>query len=213
MQEDNKFAATGVIVIIVAFCLAIIVSGMIMNERPIEPVSDLTTEDEYSSISEAESISVEIRELISESNSFRETIKELIEPECTTVPTTAATTKAQVTTEPFIETTTAEAYDEYDDEYDYEEQGHSTGDYIGYFTLTAYEWTGNPMANGEYPYYGACACNRPELMGKYIYIEGHGTFKVCDTGGGLGMDTIDIYLGSPSECDRFGVQHAEVYYA
>ncbi len=140
-----------------------------------------------------------------------------------TAPQTAkAPTKAETRIEPyksllkpFNETTTEAPEPEPQAEYaDYEYQDEGTGAYIGYFRLTAYEWTGSPMRNGEYPYYGACACNRPELWGKYLYIEGHGTFKVCDTGNVnvMGYDTIDIYLGDAASCDNFGVQWAEVYY-
>ena len=66
------------------------------------------------------------------------------------------------------------------------------------------------MANGEYPYYGAVACNSLAI-GTRIYIEGYGTFTVCDRGG-MGNDVIDIYLGDPYECELFGVRWAEVYY-
>lgn len=84
------------------------------------------------------------------------------------------------------------------------------GDYIGVFELTAYEWTGYPMANGEYPYYGACASNYFAL-GTVLYIEGYGTFTVCDRGR-MANDVIDIYLGGAQECIEFGRQTAEVYY-
>jgi len=84
------------------------------------------------------------------------------------------------------------------------------GDYIGTFTLTAYEWTGYPMANGEYPYYGACASNYFAL-GTVLYIEGYGTFTVCDRGS-MANNVIDIYLGGAQECIEFGRRTAEVYY-
>lgn len=86
------------------------------------------------------------------------------------------------------------------------------GDYIGTFTLTAYEWTGERMVNGEYPYYGACASNYFAL-GTVLYIEGYGTFVVKDRGGpSMGYDIIDIYLGDEDACWEFGVRTAEVYY-
>lgn len=87
---------------------------------------------------------------------------------------------------------------------------NGTDNYAGYFRLTAYEWTGEPMANGEYPFYGACACNLYPL-GTVLYIEGHGTFVVCDRGGMSG-NWIDIYLGDAGACDNFGVQYADVYF-
>lgn len=86
------------------------------------------------------------------------------------------------------------------------------GDYIGTFTLTAYEWTGERMANGEYPYYGVCASNYFAL-GTVLYIDGYGTFVVKDRGGpSMGYDVIDIYLGDADACWEFGVRTAEVYY-
>lgn len=97
------------------------------------------------------------------------------------------------------------------------EETHKTvmavpGDYIGRFTLTAYEWTGEPMANGEYPYYGVCASNYFPL-GTTLYIDGYGTFIVKDMGGStMGYDVIDIYLGDADVCWEFGVRTADVYY-
>lgn len=86
------------------------------------------------------------------------------------------------------------------------------GDYIGRFTLTAYEWTGEPMANGEYPYYGVCASNYFAL-GTTLYIDGYGTFIVKDRGSSsMGYDIIDIYVGDEDECWEFGVRTADVYY-
>lgn len=116
--------------------------------------------------------------------------------------TEQATSQIIITTSQ-IETTT-EAY--YEEVY----RNPVPGDYIGTFTLTAYEWTGSPMANGEYPYYGACASNYFPL-GTVLYIEGYGTFKVCDRGR-MSDNVIDIYLGGVQECIEFGRRTAEVYY-
>ena len=125
------------------------------------------------------------------------------ESETTTV---RETTTAEPTTErkTIAQTTTTEVYEE--DYYDYH------GGYIGTFELTAYEWTGERMANGEYPYYGACASNYFAL-GTVLYIEGYGTFTVCDRGGpSMGNNIIDIYLGDPDACYEFGRRVADVYY-
>ena len=81
---------------------------------------------------------------------------------------------------------------------------------IGVYELTAYEWTGNPCANGNYP---SCdytvACNSLPL-GTRIYIEGYGEYVVEDTGGMAG-NVIDIYMGDVSTCLQFGRQTAQVY--
>lgn len=80
--------------------------------------------------------------------------------------------------------------------------------YVGSFDITAYTWTGNPMANGEYPYVGcAASCDFP--LGTVLYIEGIGTYiikDVCPTSG-----VVDIYMDSYDACINFGRQYANVY--
>lgn len=101
-------------------------------------------------------------------------------------------------------------YEEPENE-DYEPDDYF-GEYAGTFELTAYEWTGQPMANGEYPYYGCCASNYFAL-GTVLYIEGYGTFVVKDRGG-MADNVIDIYLGDPDACWEFGRKFGvHVYYA
>lgn len=85
----------------------------------------------------------------------------------------------------------------------------TNGSYLGYYELTAYTHTGNCMANGEYPYVGACACNSLDL-GTIIYIEGYGTFTVCDRGG-MPDNVIDIFMDTYDECIEFGRRGADVY--
>lgn len=82
--------------------------------------------------------------------------------------------------------------------------------YIGGYTLTAYEWTGNPCANGNYPTCGyTAACNSLPL-GTRIYIEGLGEYVIEDRGG-MSDNVIDIYMGDVNTCLQFGVQYADVY--
>lgn len=81
---------------------------------------------------------------------------------------------------------------------------------LGHYTLTAYEWTGNTCANGEYPSKGyTIACNSLPI-GTRVWIEGYGEFVVEDRGG-MADNVIDIYLGDYDECIEFGVQEADVY--
>ena len=56
---------------------------------------------------------------------------------------------------------------------------NSTMTYLGALSSTAYTATGNHMANGEFPYEGAVACNLVPL-GTKVYIEGYGYFVVKD---------------------------------
>lgn len=96
--------------------------------------------------------------------------------------------------------------------YEYEEivEEEPSSNYLGYYTLTAYEWTGNPCANGTYPTEGyTVACNSLPL-GTRIYIEGYGEYVVEDRGG-MSDSVIDIYLGDYDTCIQFGVQGANVY--
>lgn len=90
-----------------------------------------------------------------------------------------------------------------------EEEEVATG-YLGGYTLTAYEWTGDPCANGNYPTCGyTAACNSLPL-GTRIYIEGLGEYVIEDRGG-MADEVIDIYMGDYDSCIQFGIQHADVY--
>jgi len=80
---------------------------------------------------------------------------------------------------------------------------------LGVYWLTAYTWTGNTMANGQYPYVGAVACNSIPL-GTRIYIDGMGEYVVCDRVGNSGR-IVDIYMDTYDECVQFGSKKAEVF--
>ena len=79
---------------------------------------------------------------------------------------------------------------------------------MGVFDITAYTWTGNPMANGEYPYEG-CVASCDFAIGTVLYIDGLGTYVVkdrCPTSG-----VVDIYMDSYNACIQFGRQYRNVY--
>jgi len=81
---------------------------------------------------------------------------------------------------------------------------------IGVYELTAYAWTGNPCANGNFPTCGyTVACNSLP-MGTRIYIEGYGNYVVEDRGG-MSSNVIDIYMGDTGTCIQFGRRTANVY--
>lgn len=82
--------------------------------------------------------------------------------------------------------------------------------YLGDYQLTAYEWTGNPCANGNYPTEGYTIASNTLPIGTRVYIEGIGERTVEDTGGMSG-NTIDIYMGDPGTCVQFGRQSGAVY--
>lgn len=82
--------------------------------------------------------------------------------------------------------------------------------YLGDYQLTAYEWTGNPCANGNYPTEGYTIASNTLPIGTRVYIEGIGERTVEDTGGMAG-NVIDIYMGDPSTCVQFGRQSGAVY--
>ena len=81
---------------------------------------------------------------------------------------------------------------------------------VGGVLLTAYEWTGRPCANGNYPTPGYTVASNDYPLGTRIYIEGLGEFVVEDTGG-MGSGVIDIYMGDVETCIQFGVQSGNVY--
>lgn len=82
--------------------------------------------------------------------------------------------------------------------------------YLGDYQLTAYEWTGSPCANGNYPTEGYTIASNTLPIGTRVYIEGIGERTVEDTGGMSG-NTIDIYMGDPGTCVQFGRQSGAVY--
>ena len=84
--------------------------------------------------------------------------------------------------------------------------------YMGEYQITAYEWTGNPCANGNYPTPGyTVACNSLPF-GTVVYIEGVGYRTVEDRGASWHSDQwIDLYLGDVLECFHWGVQYLDVW--
>lgn len=85
-------------------------------------------------------------------------------------------------------------------------------EYLGTFEMTAYEWTGNPCANGNYPEVGyTVACNSLPL-GTRVYIEGVGYRVVEDRGAEWhSYNWMDLYLGDVSACYEWGIRSVEVY--
>ena len=108
--------------------------------------------------------------------------------------TTAITTQEEETTTE--ETTVEEA-----------QSGYTL---VGNFQLTAYEWTGNACANGNYPTTGYTVASNYFALGTKIYIEGYGEYVVEDRGG-MSSNVIDIYMGDVSTCLQFGRRNANIY--
>lgn len=103
----------------------------------------------------------------------------------------------------YIDDSLAEAYEN--------EPPSGDGYYMGTYELTAYEWTGNPCADGNYPEVGiTAASNDPALWGHYVHIEGYGDYLIHDTGG-MANNVIDIYMGDVDTCYEFGRQAGDVY--
>lgn len=89
-------------------------------------------------------------------------------------------------------------------------------EYQGVWTITAYcndgqSASGRPNVAGQ-----TCACNCLPF-GTVIEVEGMGRFAVTDRGASSGAwawhnsNWCDLYLGSDSECQQWGVQHRNVY--
>lgn len=81
---------------------------------------------------------------------------------------------------------------------------------LGVWDITAYTWTGNRCANGEYPYEGVCAVNGLPF-GTVIYVDGWGYLTVADRGGMDGWYDVDIYLDSEAACWEYGRRAREVW--
>lgn len=84
----------------------------------------------------------------------------------------------------------------------------STMTLLGTLSSTAYTHTGNNMANGEYPYEGAVACNLVPL-GTNLYIEGYGYFVVKDRIGHSSQ--LDIFMDTYQECIQYGRRSIKVF--
>lgn len=93
-----------------------------------------------------------------------------------------------------------------------EESPEEELEYLGIYEMTAYEWTGSPCANGNYPEVGyTVACNSLPL-GTTVYIEGVGYRVVEDRGADWhGSNWMDLYLGDVDSCYEWGVRSVEVY--
>lgn len=154
----------------------------------------------------------EIRSIIKNTNSaLTRTNKQIRKEQKKEEPTTEASPKSSTKEETMHEVFTAEETEVIAQASEPVSDSSPEGmTYLGYYTLTAYEATGNPCANGNMPSTGyTVACNTIPL-GSTIYIEGYGTYVVEDTGG-MGGGTIDIYMGDVESCYAFGVQGANVY--
>lgn len=108
------------------------------------------------------------------------------------------------------ETGEAEQVDESDIIVDESEE--ESLEYLGTFEMTAYEWTGNPCANGNYPTEGyTVACNSLPL-GTRVYIEGVGYRVVEDRGAEWhSYNWMDLYLGDVASCYEWGIRTVQVY--
>lgn len=63
-------------------------------------------------------------------------------------------------------------------------------------TVTYYHWTGNRMANGEYPFIGAAACSYDLKMGT-VALFNDGRVVICADRGHLSnRGWIDVYADS-----------------
>jgi hypothetical protein len=80
---------------------------------------------------------------------------------------------------------------------------------LGVWEISAYEWSDQPCANGNWPtVWHTCALNGVPF-GTIVYIDGLGYFvneDICGTPGRL-----DIFLGDVGDCIQFGIQYHEVF--
>ena len=74
--------------------------------------------------------------------------------------------------------------------------------------VSAYTWTGNVMANGEYPYEGIVASDDLPI-GTKVKINGR-VYVVKDRFGGGYTHRIDIYMDSYERAIQFGCKYMYV---
>ena len=105
-----------------------------------------------------------------------------------------------------------EEFEEADEEVVYADEDVEEWVYLGAYDITAYEWTGYPCANGNYPTEGyTVACNSLPL-GTLLYIDGIGYRTVEDRGADWHSDYwIDLYLGDVSACFEWGIRTRDVW--
>ena len=85
-------------------------------------------------------------------------------------------------------------------------------EYIGVWNTTAYTWTGNPCANGNYPTEGYTIAHNSLPFGTKVYIADVGYRTVQDRGPEyLGGEWCDIYMDSYDACVQWGMQGKDVY--
>ncbi len=79
--------------------------------------------------------------------------------------------------------------------------------------VKAYSYTGGgTTAMGTRARVGEIAVDPSVIpLGTNVYIEGVGARRAEDTGGNIKGNTIDIYMGSRSECIRWGVRYVTIY--
>ena len=146
-----------------------------------------------------------------------EAVEEIIisTPEVEVVEEAPAETAVEVPEEPAVEEEVVEEVVEEVLEEAVEEEvveAASNLVYLGTFEMTAYEWTGNPCANGNYPTQGyTVACNSLPL-GTQVYIDGYGYYVVEDRGASWhGDNWMDMYLGDVNACYQWGIKYLDVY--
>lgn len=205
---------------IIAIIVAVSLSINNVNNKDITLIQTSVEASITTTIEEPTTITTE--EITTEVSTTEE-VTEVITEELTTVTEELITACTEEVTEIYIEDTEAE-YEAYAEcveeveaepiiEEETEAQTESSLTYYGYKELTAYEWTGNPCADGVYPQTGyTVASNDSNLWHRWIYIDGLGTYYVHDhMADWVGSEVIDIYMGDVDTCNAFGRQEAEVY--
>lgn len=92
--------------------------------------------------------------------------------------------------------------------------------YLGTFKVTAYcdcvicqgSWVGN-TAMGFPPTVGVTVAVDTDViaLGTTIYLDGLGLRVAQDTGGGVGGNTIDVFMDTHEEALAWGIRYVDVY--
>ena len=81
------------------------------------------------------------------------------------------------------------------------------------FSVKAYAYHESGVcANGQRCAVGRIATDpRVIKTGSWLWVNGYGLCKACDTGGDIVGRTVDLYMSSESACDSWGVRYPKVY--
>lgn len=81
------------------------------------------------------------------------------------------------------------------------------------YTMTATAYCTGKLTKSEIPVSRGCVSADWDYVlkpGDVVYVEGYGYGLVCDTGGAIKKNKIDLFMESYDECKRWGIREVQV---